>query len=530
MYLIPLILISVALCSVAGAEHIKRNIFHHTFESDTHLPRAAVSSIPSTQPLYGPSFNGSSIVLNPLVPKTQYTPQVVMMHSDGGNTGSFDYSGPIGHNAKVESYSTSLAVLLFDSEGRLTSGGITSTGVVLHAINPTSLEVLSTWTPPPNSTLILTYMQMTMDDRVIVPTKQGSIFVIQRNNTTSHPTFETVRVIELQTFLSPGEVLLNSMHDSESNIWFTTGGIIGAGDVAQPSTTLGYVTPSGAVHVQHIADQMVENGIAVSGKTVFVVTGPAGASYNTNSTGNMYAFEAAPQDLEPIKVLWNQPYAAGDSLKAGGFARGSGTTPTLLGDEYLAITDNANAQISMLIYRQKPHGTEPQLVCKVPIFEPGFGACDTGTIGHCDSDGRCAAVAFNTYNAPPILLAAPTDINGDFNNFTQLAPGMVRVDVYPNGTGCEVNWENDVRVIGGGSLSTKTGLLYTYTQDSTLAEQGLYQWYVEAVNWETGKVEWSLRTGAGGTYNSGAAGNLVAPDDTLFQGVLGGLVRVRDIV
>lgn len=50
---------------------------------------------------------------------------------------------------------------------------------------------------------------------------------------------------------------------------------------------------------------------------------------------------------------------------------------------------------------------------------------------------------------------------------------MARVDVYANGTGCELVWENEVRVLGGGILSTETGLLYTYSQDVKLANEGL---------------------------------------------------------
>jgi hypothetical protein len=451
------------------------------------------------------------------------------MHVDGGNTGCVDHVGPTGDNMTVKSYATELAVILFDDEGRFTTGGVAATGYVLDAVDPTTLETLATWTPPVNQTLILTYMQMTMENQIVVPTKQGHIFVVSRNNTVSPPTFTTVRDINLSSYLLPGEQLLNSMYDSRLNIWFTTGGIIGAGDAAQNSTTLGYITPSGVVQVIHIPNQMVENGIAVSGETMFVVAGPSGTANHTNATGYMYAFEQGLEGSDPVKILWNSSYAAGDAMKPGGFARGSGTTPTLLGEEYLAITDNANVQISMLIYRQAPQDRENQLVCKVPIFKPGASACDTGTIGHCNPNGRCGAVAFNDYNGPAILLAAPTDINGEWNNFTQMAPGMARVDVLPNGADCELVWENQIRVLGGGVLSTQTGLLYTYTQDSDMANKGIYEWYAEAVNWETGQTEWAVRTGAGGTYNSEARGNVLAPDGTLYQGVLDGIVAIKDI-
>jgi hypothetical protein len=483
----------------------------------------------STQTLQGSAFNGSAVDLPPLNPKATYIPHVSMMHADGGNTGSVNFPGPRGNNTAVTSYATEIGVILFDAEGRFTAGGVTSTGFVLNAIDPVTLETIATWTPPVNQTLIFTYMQMTMNDsQIVVPSKQGHIFVVRRDNTVEPPVFTTLRDIDLSPFLLSGEQLLNSMYDSNLNIWFTTGGIVGAGDAAQDSTTLGYVTPSNDVYVNHIPNQMVENGIAISNETIFVVTGPSGTANHTNATGYMYAFQQGCE--EPITILWNSTYAAGDALKPGGFARGSGTTPTLLGQEYLAITDNDNVQVSMLIYRQARQDMENQLVCKVPIFQPRASAVDTGTIGHCDANGRCAAVAFNDYNGPAILLAAPADINGDWNNFTRMAPGMARVDVYANGTGCELVWENKVRVLGGGILSTETGLLYTYTQDAKLANEGVYEWYTEAVNWETGVVEWAIRVGAGGTYDSEARGNLLGPNGTLYQGTLDGIVAIQDVV
>lgn len=477
-------------------------------------------------------FNGTAVDLPSLSPKATFIPQASMMHVDGGNTGSVDFSGPKGNNMTITSYATELAVFLYDTEGRLTAGGISSTGFVLNAIDPATFETIATWTPPPNQTLITTYMQMLLDDsQIIVASKQGHIFVVHRDNTVEPPVFTTLRDIDLSSFLLSGEQLLNSMCDSSFNIWFTTGGIIGAGDAAQNSTTIGYITPSNDVYVKHIPNQMVENGIAVNNDTIFMVTGPSGTANHTNATGYMYAFRQGCEcDDEPIKTAWNSSYAAGDTMKPGGFARGSGTTPTLLGQEYLAITDNANVQVSMLIYRQAAQTSQDQLACKVPIFQPGASAVDTGTIGHCEANGRCAAVAFNDYNSNPILLAAPTDINGAWNNNTQMAPGMARVDVYANGTGCELAWENDVRVLGGGILSTETGLLYTYTQDPELANEGLYEWYAEAVNWETGVVEWGVRVGAGGTYDSEARGNVLSSDGILYQGTLDGIVAIKDSV
>lgn len=98
----------------------------------------------------------------------------------------------------------------------------------------------------------------------------------------------------------------------------------------------------------------------------------------------------------------------------------------------------------------------------------------------------------------------------------------------PNGVDYELIQGNQVRVLGRGVMSTKTGLLYTYIQDPGLANRGIYKWYIKAVNWETSQTEQALRTGAGGSYDSEAQGNILLPDRTLYQGVHGGIVAIRD--
>ena len=139
--------------------------------------------------------------------------------------------------------------------------------------------------------------------------------------------------------------------------------------------------------------QAVENGIAISRTTAYIVTGPSDTD-SSNATGQMFAFSASfpcPSNPSGIRALWNATYAAGSSPKPGGFARGSGTTPKLLGTKYLAITDNADSQIRLLIYHQAPQSDpSKQLLCAVPVFEPEAGAVDIGTIGHSTEYGYSA--------------------------------------------------------------------------------------------------------------------------------------------
>ena len=53
----------------------------------------------------------------------------------------------------------------------------------------------------------------------------------------------------------------------------------------------------------------------------------------------------------------------------GSINQGSGTTPTLLGDRYITVTDNADERINLLVYRRQPDFNGQRLICTVPLFE-----------------------------------------------------------------------------------------------------------------------------------------------------------------
>ena len=74
-------------------------------------------------------------------------------------------------------------------------------------------------------------------------------------------------------------------------------------------------------------------------------------------------------------------------------------------------------------------------------------------------------------------------------------------------------------------LSTKTGLIYTYTRPEDPAAQGYY-W--TAIDFRTGKTAWMQYAGSGLTYNNNYAGLALGPDGTAYLGVIGGMIALRD--
>jgi hypothetical protein len=452
------------------------------------------------------------------------------MHGDGGNTNTSRYAGPTGTHPVTGSAKVPLSPLLWDAAGRLTAGYVnTASGTpvdAVAAVDPTTLAVTAEWDAPPGQTLNFGYMYQNSHDQVLVTSRQGHIYVVQRQDSSTGTTFGLVRDVDLVAdgVLGQGQSLFNAAFDTAGNIWFTTGGILGIGQDAGTSTTLGYLTPNGVPHVVNLPDQAVENGIAVSGTTAYVVTGPV-ATDSTNATGTMYAF--APTKATGVRTLWSQHYQAGNATKPGGFARGSGATPTLLGNQYVAITDNANNQINLLVYRQSAarHG-QSQLVCSTPLFSAGASANDIGLVGE-DADGQDSVVVLNDFNAPQFE-AVPTDINGTFNNMDQMAPGVEKLAVSDNGGACPVQWSTPMRIKSVPALSTATGVLYGYTQDPGLAADGTYVWYFTALDYRTGAVTWQARAGAGGTYNDDYKAATIGPDGTLYQGILDGIATLKD--
>ncbi|GES64770.1 hypothetical protein ATEIFO6365_0009025900 [Aspergillus terreus] len=304
---------------------------------------------------------------------------------------------------------------------------------------------------------------------------------------------------------------LESLHimmwtrSGQQNLWFSSGGLRaqgGHGDAQQNTSTFGYIEPDGTVYVQHFENQMVENGTAINGTTVFAVTGPSGDASGANAQGYFYVF--GPGEGNSITTLWSIPCDAGDVQKLGSYARGSGATPALLGDQYVAITDNAMGQVNLVIYHQEKQTDGPQTVCKVPIFQPGKSNIDIAPLAH-HQGGTYGVFLCNDYNAPP-LYYVDSGLNGDFNNLTQMEPGIIKINSVP-------------------VLSTKSGLVYGYTQAVELTKYGQYTWYVVAVDWETGKEVWRLRTGTGGTFNDDYQPGAIGPDGSFYQGVIGGVQK-----
>lgn len=459
------------------------------------------------------------------------------MHQDSGNTGTIDYPGPLGKDLQLSSVTEGYHILFWTRKGQMIAGYTTLSLSGLKwglAAVGDDLKVRATWYPDEEGqTLNVAYMELMLDtDQIVVTSKEGQIYIVQLDTgDDGTPSLSLAQMVNLTSTLGEGELLMNAMYDTDNNLWFSSGGLReqGAhGDPPQNSSTIGYLENGGlgSIHTVHIQNQMIENGIAIDGTTAYVITGPSGAEDKPGAKGYMAAF--GPGDGTSLTTHWNVTYDAGDTKKPGSYARGSGATPALMGDQFVAMTDNANGQVNLVIYHQKPQkDAASQVACSVPVFPSGRSNIDIAPLVQKQGD-KYGVFLCNDYNAPALFYADTGTLNGDWNNLTQMEPGVARIDVSTDGE-CKLAWEQkDLRIQSVPLISTKNGLLYGYTQAEKYTEKGVWVWYVVALDWETGKEVWRLRTGAGGTYNDNYQPGALGPDGSFYQSVIGGLIRVQD--
>jgi len=230
------------------------------------------------------------------------------------------------------------------------------------------------------------------------------------------------------------------------------------------------------------------------------------------SDAALYRFEAGPGG-EP-KVVWREAYDDSGLRKPGQSDAGSGTTPTLMGKEYVSITDNADP-MNVVVYRRAVTVAGSRLVCKQPVFEKGASATDNSLIG----TEQSMVVENNFgYSGP-----------GATTQGGVTSPGIERVDIDRDGKGCHTVWKSGVRAPSVvPKLSLANGLVYTYTKEPRTDDTDA--WYLTALDFRTGRTVYSRLAGTGLGFNNNYAPITIGPDGTVYVGVLGGMVRLADAV
>ena len=418
------------------------------------------------------------------------------IHDDAYQTDAYDRMGPLGKDMTVTStfHVADCASVTFDTKGRIVTICMGVDGPRLVMMDPVTLDTLAFHPLPPRSgagtgTGIFTdfsgggYFYLDDQDRAVVPTNNRQIWLIGSNDTT----FQIERTYDLSAAVPVGDNLVSVLPDWSGNYWFITAkGLVGT---VQRDT--------GVVATRAFEGEINANSFAVDDSGgVFIVSDHA-----------LYRFDAG-EDGEP-EVTWRTEYDRGSRLKPGQASQGSGTTPTVIGERYVAITDNADPRMNVLVYER--NGPDAgSLLCKEPVFAPDAGNTDQSLIAVGNS-----LVVENNYG-----YSGPTST---FQGGTT-TPGLTRVSF--GRKGCRTVWESDeIAPSVVPKVSLANGLLYTYTKPP---DEEADPWYLTAIDFRTGETVYKKLAGTGLGYNNNYAPVTIGPDGSAYVGALGGLIRLSD--
>ena len=441
------------------------------------------------------------------------------IHDDPYMSDTYRLSGPLGDGSEPSTlFTRECGSITFDSAGRLVTVCVGLDRPVLALLDPHTLQTLAAMPLPVRNPASLGgaftdfsgggYFYLDDHDRAVVSTNDHHILVI---SITGGPGFQVDADYDLSKVVRSDEGIVSVLPDWRGRLWFVTRqGEVGTIDRSD-----------GSVRTMRLGGEGISNSFAVDETGgVFLVSDKALYRFDANSKG-------APQ------IRWRVVYPNSGIHKPGQSDAGSGTTPTLMGKGWVAITDNADP-MNVDVYRRalrlhgkKRHGrrakAKARLVCSAPVFAKGASATDNSLIGT-----NRSLVAENNYG----YTVSASNLSG-----TPSSPGLTRIDVLKKKRGkkssrrrkarfrCRPVWTSDeVAPSVVPKLSLTNGLVYTYTKPPR--SDGLDAWYLTALDFRTGRTVYRRLAGTGFGFNNNYAPVTLGPDGTAYVGVLGGLVEL----
>lgn len=450
-------------------------------------------------------------------------------HFDTYNSNVTDLPTPLGKKPLVQftqydKIAGTCLNFMFDDAGRLFAlCGVFRQGsgidFELAALNPNTLEKIDSVNlgQLPGSNLPVSLSQLILDDRgrnVGVLDERGrfvTVDISQRVNWIGlGPDGKGSKLVVQEQYdlsaLVPTDLthVSNAALDYEGRLVFMAyGGHDSLGAPAGRPALLGVVDrQTKASALQDFPGEFFEHGFVIGQDGIFLVSDRALYGFH---------FDAQAQKLEP---LFREEYTRGTERTGGVLSWGSGSTPTLVGDHLIAITDSADQQIDLLVYdRRKEPPNGRRLVCKVPLFAPGASANENSVV----ATGRSLIVQ-NWFGAVEELTDAKPE---------ELVGGVVRIDVREDEGGCDEVWNSpELKTRGSLKLSTATGLIYGSMLDDGAA--GAKGYYARAIDFRTGRAVYGVRVGIREQAEIFDFPLYAGPDGALYQPSFTGVLRFGD--
>ncbi len=439
------------------------------------------------------------------------------MHCDAYMSGTYESSGPLGIDPVVtqRSYASGVnmcVTITFDSQGRIITFNARQTGSYILMLDPVTLEELASYALPPRrlddpmpqieDTSGAAYFVLDHEDRVIFADADNALQIIRYSDETGR--FELVHKYDLRGHLVPrsraplGDRVQMGLHDWGGRLWFMTRfGIVGNID---PDT--------GQVFTIEIPGEEIQNSFAVAEDGVYFVSDYA-----------MYRF-SADESGQPV-IDWRTPYDRGTRVKPSMINQGSGTSPLIFGD-MVAIGDNADPRMNILFLRR----SDGKQIAKFPVFEDGKSTTENalaGLVREGPNGLEYSVIVENNYGLLRQNFSRPGGIAVDS------VGGMVRLDLLPDGSGgyaVHEVWSSPVNSPSTvPKISLTSGLLFLHTYDR------FHGYFFTALDFETGEMVYRVPTGFGILQADLGAPITLSPEDGVaYMGILGGLLRIADMV
>ena len=428
------------------------------------------------------------------------------MHGGAHNWDINTYPGPLGHKttSKHRKFSNVIGVapnISFDSQGRLITVSIKLNRIELHLLNPETLETIAMLELPPKASASDNsgggYFHIDSKDRVLLAPANDTISIYEISESSGSPKWQLAQQYNITGLLPEGTNIHDVIPDWSGNLWFVTGG-----------SFLGYRDhDTGAFYTYELPEEgeTIQNSFAVDEEGLYVV-----------STDAIYQFQINADTKEPF-YSWREDYDTGAVQKPGTLSHGSGTSPTLIGNDLVAIADDGDPFTNIVVYQKSATIEGERLICKVPLF------------------GRGKSATENSLSVYGNAMVVQNDYGHIYTgNALKTSPGIMRVDVRDDRSGCDVVWHNETFLSQSlPRLSTETGLLYFYTFQKQAAEDFFGGWYLSAVDWETGEPLWDRLIGRGtgsmiDTLSSVTAPIVLGPNGAAYAGIRTGVIMAKD--
>ncbi len=221
--------------------------------------------------------------------------------------------------------------------------------------------------------------------------------------------------------------------------------------------------------------EQIQNSFAVGKDGVYIVTDLALYKLRFN------------EDKKEIELdsKWEENYVTGGTIyendgtrKPGHLNAGSGTSPTLMDNRFVAIVDNDTSQVNICIFSQE----SGKLINKFPLFNPDASACENSIIAY-----KNTFIVANTYGyVDPFVL---NETPGSIKRFDY---DEVKGEFVPNSDWPPYQEPFDAKTATP-KLSTANGLVYVYNRDTGGGPTPHDDWQITTLDFETGTRVFSIK-------------------------------------